>query len=149
MDTIDSESQTSEQPLRVDPDAFVPSPQQVTLRRFVGVLLAVYWTMLFLATHVTIESAGPQIPNVDKLVHFVGYSVLGLLLSLSIALRRPLSFKVILGIMATIALYGIADELLQIPIGRGCELLDWVADLLGASTGVTVITVLSGHRIGR
>ncbi len=116
------------------------------LRRFVAAALLVYWIVLFAATHVPIRRAPVSIPGADKVVHFVGYGVLGLLLTFWVGLRRPLSGKVLLATVLILATYGAIDELLQIPVGRTCDIADWVFDLLGASLGVLTIALLNRFR---
>lgn len=149
MESHDSESQSTDRHSPKDGHETAresASPQRLMLRRFIGVMLGVYWCVMFLATHVSISSEGRAIPGADKVVHFVGYGVLGLLLSLWVALRRPLTAKVVIVVLATISLYGIIDELLQIPVGRDCDPMDWLADLLGASCGVGLMAWVSRSR---
>ncbi len=122
-----------------------PSANQ-NLRRFVGAALAVYWLVLFAATHVPIRRSPVAIPGADKVVHFVGYGVLGLLLTFWIGLRRPLSKRVLLVTVLVLATYGAIDELLQIPVGRTCDIADWVFDLLGGGLGVLTIAALDRFR---
>lgn len=113
------------------------------LRRFVGAVLAVYWLTLFVATHLPLTDAPVGFRGADKVVHFVGYGVLGLLAALWIALRRPLTTRVALAIVALLATYGALDELLQIPVGRSCDLFDWVCDVIGAAFGVLLMGLVT------
>ncbi|MGE0375044.1 MAG: VanZ family protein [Planctomycetaceae bacterium] len=117
--------------------------QQRVLRRFIGAVLTVYWATLFVITHVPLPEGPMQIPGADKVVHFVGYGVLGLLLAFWVALRRVLSARVAVVTVLLLATYGAVDELLQIPVGRSCEFADWVCDLFGSAGGVLVIVLLS------
>ncbi|MCA9075823.1 MAG: VanZ family protein [Planctomycetaceae bacterium] len=110
-------------------------------RRLLGIILGVYWVNMFLVTHVNLQPPGPSVPDADKIAHFVGYCGLGTLLSLWVVVSRRLTLKVILGTLLTIATYGLADELLQIPVGRDCDVRDWVADMLGASCGVGLAVI--------
>lgn len=80
----------------------------------------------------------PDVDNSDKMLHFAAYAGLGVLLAYGGAPaamgRRPL--------IAIGTLYGASDEVHQsfVP-GRTPDLLDWVADTLGAIAGV-----LAAHR---
>ncbi|HEY0152734.1 MAG TPA: VanZ family protein [Longimicrobium sp.] len=80
----------------------------------------------------------PDVDNSDKMLHFAAYAGLGALLAYggaaSAAGRLPL--------IAIGTLYGASDEVHQsfVP-GRTPDLLDWVADTLGAIAGV-----LAAHR---
>lgn len=149
MDSRDTRSPFPDGRSPVDDEGtsqLMTSPRPLLLRRFAGMMLGVYWCVMFLATHVSFRSEGRAVPGADKVVHFVGFAILGMLLSFWIALRRPLTFSIMGVILVAIGLYGIIDELLQIPVGRDCELLDWVADILGASCGVGVMAWVSRTR---
>ena len=121
-----------------------PAPRGVWLIR--GVICG-YWCCMFLATHLPVERAIEQVPASDKQLHFAAYGLLGLLLPfwsqgvrsdrdasdrLRLAVRRGMRLIGILWV------YAIADELLQIPVGRSAEFLDWMADAIGAVFGVAV-----------
>lgn len=124
----------------------IPEPggsQLRILRRFVGTVLVVYWATLFIATHLPIPEGPMRIPGADKAVHFTGYGILGLLLACWIALRRRLTAGGGVAVVLALAGYGAIDEWLQIPVGRSCDLADWLCDVLGSSVGVLVIALLS------
>jgi VanZ family protein len=72
----------------------------------------------------------------DKLLHFSAYAGLAFLVALNWWLRRPFGWRQGLVAVALVAVYGMVDELTQIPVGRDCELFDWVADLAGSASGV-------------
>ena len=116
------------------------------LRRFTGAMLAVCSLSMFTATHVPISHPPVPIPGADKVVHFVGYGVLCLLLTFWIGLRRPLSRRVLWSTVLVLAAYGAVDELLQIPVGRTCDPADWGFDLSGGSVGVLTIASLNRFR---
>ena len=42
-------------------------------------------------------------------------------------------------IFVVLGCYGIVDELLQIPVGRTCEVNDWFADLGGIVVGLILV----------
>ncbi len=75
--------------------------------------------------------------NSDKAAHFLGYAGLAFLTA-AVALRRSRwSRGAALGLLAGLMAYGLIDEFLQIPIpGRSADVWDWVADSLGAATGI-------------
>jgi VanZ family protein len=107
------------------------------LKTWALALLVVYWLALFAGTHV------PRVPhellprNVsDKLLHLTAYAGLAFLICLNWSLRRPLTWR--LGVIVLILLAGIGavDEVTQIPVGRDCDILDWYADITGATVGV-------------
>ena len=81
--------------------------------------------------------AAPDVPNSDKMGHFLVY---GLLATLLVRLdRSPLGWWLALLVTSP---YGVSDEWHQsfVP-GRSCELGDWVADTAG---GALAIALYSG-----
>ena len=73
----------------------------------------------------------------DKMAHFVEYIILGLLLSRALHFASPASQAV--GTIGFGAVYGLTDEWHQsfVP-GRSCDIMDWVADVLGVTVGLLV-----------
>ena len=103
----------------------------LSLRR--GVLIAI-WLVLAIITHIPVPQSAPDIRGIDKMIHLIAYFPLGLLLP-SCRVRGCQRGGICLLI---IALYGMCDELLQIPVGRTASVFDWVADVAGASVGIVV-----------
>lgn len=94
-------------------------------------LLVVIWMILATITHIPVPQSVPEIRHADKVVHLLAYFPLGLLLP--VCNIRGLHSR--WGCIAIIAVYGILDELLQIPVGRVASVYDWTADMLGAGIG--------------
>jgi VanZ family protein len=87
----------------------------------------------------------PEIPHIDKLLHFGAYAILAVLFFRtfeSLPMNNSLKVVMILGIISS-ALYGITDEIHQhyVPY-RDSDILDAVADTLGSITGVFVYRYL-------
>ena len=94
--------------------------------------LAVYWLAMFAGTHYPKpEQISPNVS--DKLLHFGAYAGLTWLWVLVIVVRRPLHLRDGLWIGLGLAVYGALDELLQIPVGRHCDINDWYADMGGVA----------------
>lgn len=119
------------------------------LRR-VSLWLAIGW----MAT-IYYASSQPFIPtpnlfsNQDKLFHLIVYGILGVLLLLSCRYTSPgYSGIQITRTVVIASLYGISDELHQsfVP-GRELELIDWLADTLGALIAVLVLALLVNKRL--
>jgi len=94
---------------------------------------------MFIGTH-TPPSYLVKAPDFsDKLVHFLAYMMLTISAlsswELSIGELRP-SHYFIVWLCGT--LYGAFDEITQIPIGRSCNGLDWLADIAGIVVGLTI-----------
>lgn len=78
----------------------------------------------------------------DKLIHLVGYMLLTISalasLELSIGELRPQHYFMV-WLLGTV--YGAIDEVTQIPVGRTCDGLDWLADIVGIVIGLSIFRV--------
>ncbi|MEO7412211.1 MAG: VanZ family protein [Opitutaceae bacterium] len=84
--------------------------------------------------------AGPAVPGIDKVVHFMVYGLLATLLLRAILGSGGKSSRYAAWIAIGLAsAYGISDEWHQsFTPGRAVELADWLADTLGAALAVTL-----------
>jgi VanZ family protein len=104
-----------------------------------------YWCLLAILTHWPRRHPfPPRMLYEDKLAHFLAYSGLAFLISLTLHAgtlwRRGTASPRLarMGIaLVVVMLYGVVDELTQPWFGRNCELADWFADLGGALVGLT------------
>jgi len=108
-------------------------------RRLAAAILVVYWIALVAGTHV------PQPPMLifpralsDKWLHMLAYVGLSFLLSLNWSLWRPWAWWHALAVLGALAAFGAVDEITQIPVGRDCEPMDWVADVIGSTVGLAI-----------
>lgn len=104
--------------------------------------LGVYWTAIFVGTHMPVD-ARVLGPFYDKILHFGAFAGLAFLLAAALrALRRRRGSPLLPWAIA--AVYGCIDELTQMAIpGRHAGFGDWFADVLGAGAGVFAFGVLS------
>lgn len=78
--------------------------------------------------------AGPNIVNLDKLIHF---SVFGLIATVVVRCRKPVTWAWALSAFLIVSGYGILDEFRQsFTPGRSVDSLDWIADTLGALVAI-------------
>lgn len=105
-------------------------------------ILAVYWGLLFVATHIPKIPDGLEPGVGDKWMHTIAYAGLAVLLAFAVACARDgsgrLTLKLAGGLWLTCALYGIVDEVLQGFVSRQPDIRDWGADLLGSAAGVVI-----------
>lgn len=110
-------------------------------RALVWTITAGYWVVLVVLTHVP-PTRVPATPVSDKLLHFVAYFILTLLLILSLREAR-LRFASAVLIASILALaYGVADELVQKLVGRHCSLRDWLADAAGVAAAALLAVLI-------
>lgn len=109
------------------------------LARF-GTLLV--FVAMFVGTHVPGEISH-EISQHDKMLHFWAYMTLAFAAATTwdLSAGKLQGYQYVLLWLAC-AVYGIADELLQIPVGRSCDAMDWVFDIAGAATGLLLFKFL-------
>ena len=91
----------------------------------------------FTVTHLPPQNTGKAVLN-DKLLHFMGFAVLGLMTFWWRVRRETNStrLRALLKGFTILAVHAMMDEVTQPLIGRSCEFGDWLADLGGAASGV-------------
>ena len=93
-----------------------------------------------MGTHIPVPPSGVAFPEgSDKLIHFVAYFGLACLLGLFRGKQKWASS------FAIIAVFAMIDELLQIPVGRSCDVADGLAYWLGAAIGIVLATRLQAR----
>lgn len=97
------------------------------------ILLAVYWILLFIGTHLPPSDIVAPVLNFDKAIHFFAYFILGFLLGRSENLGQWSRF--IYGLIL-LTIYASVDELTQPYFGRSSEWLDGLADFIGSASGL-------------
>ena len=116
------------------------------LLRRLSLLLAFAWmALLFYLSHQPGLDTPMLFSGQDKVLHAAVYGLLGLLL-LAAQPRQAQGYSWRqVGISTLIAsLYGLSDEIHQYFVpGRSNEILDWVADTLGALIGAFLLAWLS------
>jgi VanZ family protein len=105
--------------------------------------IAVYWIVMFLATHLPVQRVMEQLPASDKHLHLGAYAVLGFALPWWSAKHWRSRWPPV-WLYGLILGYAGIDELLQIPVGRSAEWGDWLADAAGAAIGLAVANWLRG-----
>ncbi len=111
--------------------------------------LGAYWVTLFLLTHLPVEQL--PMPNIsDKVLHLGAYGGLGGLLVVAYWVRPGISRgRQLAWLLLLLAAFGAVDELLQIPVGRNGDVLDWLADVIGAALAVAILGLIWRHREAR
>jgi VanZ family protein len=102
--------------------------------------VATYAALIFTLSSIPTLSPPGDLAYSDKVAHFVEYAILGGLLAR--AWGRTLegggkTRRIVLA-LALGATVGALDELFQGTVGRNCSIVDWGADITGASVGVVL-----------
>jgi VanZ family protein len=121
------------------------SRRLMTFRRlaFVAWCLTVAFLLaMFVGTHMPAR-AETFLANADKILHFSAYFLLALFLlvsgELTLGPLKPIHF---FSVWLACTLYGAMDEITQIPVGRSCDMADWMFDVLGVIAALIVFRVV-------
>jgi VanZ family protein len=123
------------------------------LRNLAWTGVAIWTVTIFILSSLT----PPQLEEIqpfqmwDKAAHFAAFCAGAVNLALALRWSRSWPWKKIaLFTFAAIALYGAFDEIHQLftPNRSGADLFDWIADALGAATGIC-LTILCHDRLRR
>jgi VanZ family protein len=115
-------------------------------RRKAVVALALYWLTLFVLTHIPVPQVMRNARMSDKSLHFLGYLILTFLLWSAVRPGEKVRWHraTVWWMLALLAVYGICDEVLQYFVaGRSMDLMDFLADMIGAAAALGLLTVLS------
>jgi VanZ family protein len=110
-------------------------------------LLACYWAVLFIATHVPREMVRLPRGVSDLVPHFIAYAVLAVLFAaaLHVTVRQVRSWQFCAAWMLLVASAAI-DEASQPLVGRHASVWDWLADAAGAAVGIAVFYLWARRR---
>jgi VanZ family protein len=105
--------------------------------------LGAYWLALVIGTHI------PRPPEEllpfgesDKVLHLSAYAGLAFLACLNWSLRRDFTWRAAAGSWIAIVAFGALDEVTQIPVGRQCDPMDWLADACGTLGGIAAFALV-------
>lgn len=104
--------------------------------------LAAYWLFLVVLTHWPNPWPNQGEPaHLDKLVHFTLYGVLAALAAGALARRGSRANTwAMLGVLLMAVAFGLIDETTQPYTGRDFDWWDWLADGLGAVSGLLLLS---------
>ena len=112
-----------------------------------ALLVVFYWLAMFVATHVPIQTTPGGNPySLDKLEHLTAFAALAALLNALAAAMGFRSWNYSVAIVCFIAVYAMVDESTQVS-PRTPEVLDWVADVIGAALGVCLFSLIVRVRL--
>jgi VanZ family protein len=124
----------------------IPPDNLQVARRTAGWITLAYALLLFVATHIPSSQIPTDLAQADKFAHVGAYAGLGFFTALWVALNRPLTARLVLALILTIALYGVVDEWLQQFFDRTPDREDWLADISGATFGILLVWLLQRLR---
>ena len=111
-----------------------------------AVVVACYWAGMFVATHVPIRTTpvGDRY-SLDKIEHLTAFATLAALLNALAAAIGLKSWNHSAAIVCFVAVYAMVDEATQVS-PRQPEVLDWLADVIGATLGVFLYSLIARMR---
>ena len=111
--------------------------------------IIIYCLIIFIQSSYPSPETVPDLPYMDKLLHFSVYAVLGALLLRAFKttwLKNNIKLVITLSILAS-SFYGISDELHQYFVTcRNADIMDVLADILGSVCGVYLYWLLVTYK---
>ena len=108
--------------------------------------ILIYCLLIFIQSSYPSIKSVPELPYIDKVLHFFAYALLGALFLRAFKttrIKNKLKLVLILSVLFS-SLYGVSDEIHQyfIPY-RNADLMDVLADLLGSIMGVYIYQAIA------
>jgi VanZ family protein len=109
------------------------------------ILLVFYWLSFFILAHIPVPGLVREAGVSDKGLHFLAYLILVFLLWFAVSPDQKVGWRkaVVWWVLIVVTGYGAVDELLQGFTGRNCDVMDIVANIAGAFTGLILLSVLT------
>ena len=117
-------------------------PARILHRRLVLIVCLIVWAGAVIATHIPVDRL-PHSGISDKLLHAAGYFVLAGVLWLTLRVHGVSGAKRIVCIFFAMVAYAAIDEMTQPLVGRDDSIGDWLADVIGATTSLIFLELLS------
>ncbi|HEV2293721.1 MAG TPA: VanZ family protein [Tepidisphaeraceae bacterium] len=111
------------------------------LRRAAWTITALYAGFHFVMTHLPPGNV-PALRTSDKTLHFLSYGFLSGCLYLTLWVSGISIRRAGLLVLFSSATFAVFDEILQAPIGRDPELMDWVVDVAAAVVAVVCFSLV-------
>jgi len=106
-----------------------------------ALILAAYCSLIFYLSHQSTLPMPMGFPHQDKLVHATAYGVMAVLAWRSFVHMNQTKRSILCFTLLFCSLYGVSDEFHQsFIVGRDADVLDWLADTLGAALALLLIT---------
>jgi len=100
------------------------------------VALVVYWVFLFIGTHLPADRIFIPLHLSDKVLHVIAFAGLSFLIAWAVPTNDAKLYRNTFVAALIAVVYAALDELLQIPVGRTADWLDFAADCVGVSIGL-------------
>ncbi len=126
----------------------VPYPKK---KRPLHLLLPIFYAIAIFGASIMpipVQNRGIDIPHIDKLLHFIGYGILAVLIFrafIELGLSEKHLFKTMAAAIVLSALYGLSDEIHQSFVPhRTASFADFLADLAGSTAMVLLYEIYGG-----
>jgi len=117
----------------------------LSLRQKLTVIpVLLYWPSIFVLTHIPMpRTILKNIHTSDKTLHYLAYLVLVFLLWFAISFDKKVNWRkaAVWWILFVVVWYGVFDEWLQSYVGRNADVMDFLANLAGALTGLILLSI--------
>ena len=104
--------------------------------RMAIVALVFYWVLLFIGTHLPADRIFIPLRLSDKVLHAIAFAGLSFLIAWAVPTNDAKLHQNTIVAALIAVVYAALDELLQIPVGRTADWLDFAADCVGVCIGL-------------
>lgn len=113
--------------------------------RYILLAVGIYWPLIFWLTHIPVPALARRSGMSDKTMHALAYMVLTFLLWLAVNPYEKATWKraSFWAILSAVLVYAAIDEILQGPVGRGTDFMDFLANLFGTLLAMGILSFLS------
>lgn len=113
-------------------------------RKLIIIALLFYWLTIFTLTHIPVPQIVCKANVSDKTLHLGAYLILVFLLWFAVSPDKKVNWNEakVWWVFLITAGYGGLDEILQSFVGRGCDINDFLADLVGVALGLILFSFL-------
>ncbi|MDL1968860.1 MAG: VanZ family protein [Deltaproteobacteria bacterium] len=106
----------------------------------------IYCLLIFILSSYPSPGNIPNLPYLDKLIHFAVYAILGVLFFMAFRTQRfkeNITMVIMLSILSS-SLYGMSDEVHQYFVPhRNASIMDFLADVTGSICGVYIFKLFA------
>lgn len=125
-------------PVNIAPQIKISVVKKIVSLLWSWIPVLIWMGIIFYSSSLVMEESKIDIPNIDKLFHFIEYFILGYLCTRALTYTSPNPSYLHIFIAAVVisTMYGASDEFHQLFVPtRSCDAIDLLSDFIGSAAG--------------